>query len=138
MSHVTRILHLMVRLNLILMSNACVPERIISSACVKLFPMHVSNACVPEKHISRCIFNICNERCAYIDLNQEKCIYGYAMDNCGVTFCAKGPGDICGDKTSHYGICGRGLTCGKCGRCTGCSLFSSRIHCFEDTNCIMY
>lgn len=115
MCDVTSGLHLMVLLNLILMSNGCHPGL-----------------------ISKCIINLCNEKCAYIDLNQVTCKYGYQTDICGITFCAKGPGDICGDKYSHYGICGRGLICSQCGRCTGCSIFSSSIDCFDDSNCLIY
>ena len=114
---------------------------------VLIIPILMLNACAPGSIISRCIFNICDKKCAHIDLKQAKCPYGYAMDSCGVTFCAKGPGDTCWAGlvighphygtiwNSHYGICGRGLTCGKCGRCTGCSIAkyskSNRVYCFD-------
>lgn len=62
------------------------------------------------------------------------CRYGWERDACGNTLCTKGPGSLCGGKHMRYGICGEGLMCSNCNRCTGCS--SITFECFDDTHCI--
>ena len=62
------------------------------------------------------------------------CKYGNEVDACGTFFCSKGPRDYCGGKFERYGVCGDGLMCNKCNRCTGCS--TKTFECWYDDNCI--
>lgn len=70
-----------------------------------------------------------------IDANDvSSCTYGYEVDACGTFFCTKGPKSYCGGKFERYGVCGEGLMCNKCNRCTGCS--TKTFECWYDDNCI--
>jgi hypothetical protein len=62
------------------------------------------------------------------------CKYGFEVDACGTYFCSKGPKSYCGGKFERYGVCGEGLMCNKCNRCTGCS--TKTFECWYDDNCI--
>lgn len=62
------------------------------------------------------------------------CKYGFEVDACGSFFCSKGPSSYCGGKFERYGVCGDGLMCNKCNRCTGCS--TKTFECWYDVNCI--
>jgi len=73
-----------------------------------------------------------NRRFRVDDVSQ--CDYGWEVDACGNYLCTKGPGDICGGKHMRYGICGEGLMCSNCNRCTGCS--TRTFDCFDDKHCI--
>ena len=64
----------------------------------------------------------------------SSCKYGFEEDACGQFFCTKGPKSYCGGKFERYGICGEGLMCNKCNRCTGCS--TKTFECWYDDNCI--
>ena len=63
------------------------------------------------------------------------CLHGEIATVCGVV-CKKGPSDICGGSGDQYGVCGDGLTCSDCNRCTGCSY--AAFKCFSDTKCVSY
>ena len=63
------------------------------------------------------------------------CLYGELATPCGVV-CKKGPSEICGGSGDQYGVCGDGLTCSDCNRCTGCSY--AAFKCFSDTKCVSY
>ena len=67
----------------------------------------------------------------YADFDFSSCRYGWAVDECGVKKCAKGPGQMCGGKV--YGICGEGLMCNNCNHCDGCSF--KTFQCYEDRSC---
>ena len=70
-----------------------------------------------------------------VDPNEaENCKYGFEVDACGTYFCSKGPKSYCGGKFERYGVCGEGLMCNKCNRCTGCS--TKTFECWYDDNCI--
>ena len=64
----------------------------------------------------------------------SSCRYGFEVDACGTFFCTKGPSSYCGGKFERYGVCGEGLMCNKCNRCTGCS--TKTFECWYDDNCI--
>jgi hypothetical protein len=65
----------------------------------------------------------------------QECVFGWEVDSCGHKVCTKGPGEQCGGKHAVYGICGEGLVCSNCNRCTGCSL--RNFECFEDRQCLV-
>ena len=70
-----------------------------------------------------------------VDPDEAKnCKFGYEVDACGTYFCSKGPKSYCGGKFERYGVCGEGLMCNKCNRCTGCS--TKTFQCWYDDNCI--
>lgn len=70
-----------------------------------------------------------------VDPNEAvNCVYGFEVDACGTHFCSKGPKSYCGGRFERYGICGEGLMCNKCNRCTGCS--TKTFECWYDDNCI--
>jgi len=73
-----------------------------------------------------------NRRFRVEDVSQ--CTYGWEVDACGNTLCTKGPGEWCGGKHMRYGICGEGLMCSNCNRCSGCS--TKTYQCFDDKHCI--
>ena len=53
------------------------------------------------------------------------CAQFYSIDYC-VYKSSSLPGDICGGEEGRYGLCGEGLTCSNCNRCTGCSFNTFR------------
>jgi len=70
-----------------------------------------------------------------VDPDEAKnCKFGFEVDACGTHFCSKGPKSYCGGKFERYGVCGEGLMCNKCNRCTGCS--TKTFECWYDDNCI--
>ena len=62
------------------------------------------------------------------------CKYGYEVDACGTFFCTEGPKSYCDGKFDRYGVCGDGLMCNTCNRCTGCS--TKTFECWYDEHCI--
>merc|ERR1712150_67681 len=60
------------------------------------------------------------------------CLHG-SLGPCGGE-CRKGPGEICGGSGRQYGVCGEGLTCSDCNRCTGCSYTSFK--CYSEEACV--
>jgi len=81
--------------------------------------------------MSNCILN--TEQ-AVDPAEAKNCKYGFEVDACGTHFCSKGPKSYCGGKFERYGVCGEGLMCNKCNRCTGCS--TKTFQCWYDDNCI--
>ena len=57
-------------------------------------------------------------------------VEGWVMSACGGRVCRKGPGGVCGGSQGQYGVCGEGLQCSECNRCTGCSYIAFR--CYSD------
>ena len=81
--------------------------------------------------MSNCILNT---DLAVDPAEAPNCKYGFEVDACGTHFCSKGPKSYCGGKFERYGVCGEGLMCNKCNRCTGCS--TKTFQCWYDDNCI--
>ena len=81
--------------------------------------------------MSNCILNT---ELAVDPEEAQNCKYGFEVDACGTHFCSKGPKSYCGGKFERYGVCGEGLMCNKCNRCTGCS--TKTFQCWYDDNCI--
>jgi len=81
--------------------------------------------------MSNCILNT---ELAVDPAEAPNCKYGFEVDACGTHFCSKGPKSYCGGKFERYGVCGEGLMCNKCNRCTGCS--TKTFQCWYDDNCI--
>ena len=80
---------------------------------------------------SNCLLN---SELAVSEEDAPLCKYGYEVDACGTFFCSKGPKSYCGGKFERYGVCGDGLMCNKCNRCTGCS--TKTFECWYDEHCI--
>lgn len=81
--------------------------------------------------MSNCLLN---SELAIAPQDRNNCEYGFEEDACGTYFCSKGPKSYCGGKFERYGVCGEGLMCNKCNRCTGCS--TKTFECWYDDNCI--
>ena len=60
----------------------------------------------------------------------EDCLHGWAPTPCGGRVCRKGPGGVCGGSQGQYGLCGEGLQCRDCNRCSGCSY--TMFRCYSD------
>ena len=65
----------------------------------------------------------------------SSCLHGSLSTPCGPV-CKKGPSDICGGSGDQYGVCGDGLSCSDCNRCTGCSF--TAFKCFSDNSCVSF
>ena len=102
---------------------------LIMTSCLKFFPMLLllslltAVLCRPGAR-ARCDFG------ARQFPEPQDCLHGWVTTPCGGRVCRKGPGGVCGGSQAQYGVCGEGLQCSDCNRCTGCSYRLFR--CYSD------